>query len=254
MLPLNFMILLTIGNIYDTIYIRGDNMYKDVKEEIIMNEYNKRQIAEITGYSYTTIKRFSNERIVYELAKHCKKVIEIKPIGRSIVFVCEYEEYNMTREELLKEVFNVFSTSNFSDYSNRKIKSIEDMDLATRREICDETNTSVTTSEQYDKKLKDNGVIVDTKEYVYVCVDRVTRDRVITTEEAYNRFWHNNGLIKSQMKDLSYKRAKGFYTDQDYNYLYSNLESSLDSEYIYYKLSKFVVEQDNYLTKLIKGE
>ena len=72
-----------------------------------MKKINKKQVAEILGVHAKSLSRWDNEKVRYELAKVCYKVIDIVKEGRSIYFYVEYEEYAQRNEENLQEVFKV---------------------------------------------------------------------------------------------------------------------------------------------------
>lgn len=219
-----------------------------------MKKINKKQVAEILRVHSKSLSRWSNEKLVYELAKVCYKVDRISKEGKSIYFYVKYEEYSQSDNEHLQEVFNVKNVQAFKSYAKRKVESIEKKELITRMELCKETNTAEKTSKRYDKKLIENGVLENLNNILYICVDNKTKERVLVSREAYNNFWRKNYVIGKELKSLEKKFVKSEVSIDDYNYLRDILLSKSKTQYMYYKVNKLAIKYDNYLYKMLMEE
>ena len=87
-----------------------------------MKKINKKQVAEILGVHTKSLSRWDNEKIKYQLAKACYKVIDIAKEGRSIYFYIEYKEYSQSNDEFLEDVFKVKDIKDLKKYTRRKIE------------------------------------------------------------------------------------------------------------------------------------
>lgn len=219
-----------------------------------MKKLSKKQVAEILGVHTKSLSRWDNEKITNKLAKQCYKVNDIVKEGRSIYFYVEYEEYSQSNDEHLKEVFKVKDIDNFKCYTKRKIKSIEDEDLAPRKQICKETNTTKSTSHRYDEKLLEKGVFEKLDDVLYICANKKTGERTLVDKEAYNEFWYKNHLLEKELRSLRIRYTNKEISLKDYEYLREMLISSDKCEYMYYKVSKIVVKYDNYLCQMLMDQ
>lgn len=213
-------------------------------------KFNKKQIAEILKVHPKTISKWDDKKILKELEKNCYKVLEIKKEGRSIYYYCEYQEYSMSNDEYLKEIFNVDNVRNFKNYSKTKIKNIEENIIMTRKDLCKKTNTKITTSENWDRKLIEKGVI-QKDGFIYICVNLRTKERCIVDRQAYTHFWHINGAIKKSINILYKEYLNNNISMTEYEYSRDSLLINNNVNNMYYKVSKNVVKYDNYLTSLI---
>lgn len=68
-------------------------------------------------------------------------------------------------------------------------------ELITRIELCKETDTAEKTSKRYYNKLIEKGVLENSNNILYICVDTKTKERVLSSREAYNNFWRKNYVI-----------------------------------------------------------
>lgn len=184
-----------------------------------MKRINKKQVAEILGVHTKSLSRWDNEKIKYELAKACYKVIDIAKEGRSIYFYVQYEEYPQSNDEYLQEAFKVKDIESLKRYTKRKADSIEKEELITRSELCKETNIAETTSKRYDKKLIEKGIFEKLDDVLYICVDKRTRERVLVDRKAFNNYWIKNSAINKELKSLGKRYSQGELSINDYNYL-----------------------------------
>lgn len=220
-----------------------------------MKKINKKQVAEILGIHTKSLSRWDNEKIEYELAKACYKIVDIAKEGRSIYFYVEYEEYSQSNDEHLQEVFKVKDIESLKRYTKRKAESIEKVELINRCELCNEINIAETTSKRYDTKLIEKGVFEKLDDVLYICVDKSTRKRVLVDRQAYNNYWIKNSAINKELKSLRKRYSQGELSINDYNYLRDIILSKSETPYMYYKVNKLVIKYDNYLYKmLIEGE
>ena len=211
----------------------------------------KTQAAKIIGVNPKSLSRWDNKRIITELAKNCYKVMDIKKEGKSIYFYLEYEEYSVSNDEHLKEVFKVKDVKKLKNYTKKRVEYIENNKIITKKEICNETNTSIETSKRYDRKLIEKGVIEKLDDIIYICVDRTTRERVIVNKEAYNNFWQKNSFLKGELLLLEKRFLNNELSIDNYNYAKDMNISKCNSKYMYYKINKFMVRYDNYLYKML---
>lgn len=220
-----------------------------------MKKINKKQVAEILGVHTKSLSRWDNEKIKYELAKACYKVIDIAKEGRSIYFYIEYKEYSQSNDEFLEDVFKVKDIKDLKKYTRRKIESIEKKELISRKELCKSINVAERTSKRYDTKLIEKGIFEKLDDVLYICVDNNTKERVLVDREAHNNFWRKNWLVKKELNSLAKRYAKKELSLDDYNYLRDIIITESKFPYMYYKVNKLVVRYDNYLYKmLVEGE
>ena len=220
-----------------------------------MKKINKKQVAEILGIHTKSLSRWDNEKIEYELAKACYKIVDIAKEGRSIYFYVRYEEYSQSNEEHLLEVFKVKDIESLKRYTRRKAKSIEKKELISRKELCKSINVAERTSKRYDTKLIEKGIFEKLDDVLYICVDNNTKERVLVDREAHNNFWRKNWLVKKELNSLAKRYAKKELSLDDYNYLRDIIITESKFPYMYYKVNKLVVRYDNYLYKmLVEGE
>lgn len=217
-------------------------------------KFTKTQVAKIIGVNSKSLSRWDNEKIVTELAKNCYKVIDIIKDGRSICFYVEYEEYSQSNDEHLKEVFKVKDVYNLKNYTKRKVESIKNNEVITKKELCNQTNTPVETSKRYDKKLIENGVIEKLDDIIYICMNKKSKERVIVDKQAFDNFWIRNLAIKEELNTLKSKLNKHEMNVDAYEYLRDILLDKLKDEVIFYKVPKMVIKYDNYLYKMLVEE
>ncbi|MGL4874634.1 MAG: hypothetical protein ACRC30_08295 [Clostridium sp.] len=215
-----------------------------------MEKFTKKEVAKVLNKGYSTIKSWTNEKIEEELKKSCYKLIEAKKEGRAIYYYCDYQEYNMSNEEYLKEEFNIENVHHFKNYSKTKITNIEEGNLMTRKQLCKITDTKITTSENWDKKLIDKGIL-QKDGYIYICMNIKTKERCIVDKQAYTNFWLCNAATKKALGVLYREKQKNRISQREYEYLRDSQLIQNDTMTMYYKVSKNVVKYDNYLTSLI---
>ena len=130
---------------------------------------NKKEIAELLGKSYPTIKRWKEEKLQEELKKNCWVVINKKKIGREVIYTLEYQEQDFNINVYVEEEFNVRDGGKFIKHVNERIKSIKKGVPTSAREIGEKINTTRKTCYNYDKKLEEIGLISkDGYEKVYL--------------------------------------------------------------------------------------
>ena len=214
--------------------------------------FTKKEIAGILEVNSKSLSRWDDEKIKEELLKKCLKVIDVRKEGRSIIFECEYQEYSQSNNDYLQEVFNVKDVCSFKNYSNVKFNSIENESLEPRKEIAKKSNTCYETARNYDRKLKDKGVI-STDGYLYICMEKKTGKRVLVDERAYKEFWFKHSEIKKELSNLKTRFIKSELTINQYNHLRDCLIFANDSEYMYSKVEKSIIHYDNELYKMLIG-
>ena len=211
----------------------------------------KKEVAGILEVTPRALRSWSEEKINEELLKKaCLEVLQIQKVGRSIEYTCKYKEVSMSNKDYLKDVFNVKNVDGFINYSKEKINNIENEKLDTREQLCSKTDTVVSTSKNYDRKLEEKGVF-SKDGYIYICKDKKTGSKVLSNKSEYNNFWIKNNYLQNELKSLAVRFRNKEIAQDDYNYISSSLLDKTNGDWIYYKLSKIVVEYDNELTKLI---
>ncbi len=214
-------------------------------------KFTKTEVAKMVGVNPKSLSRWTDEKISEELKKSCYKVVEIKKEGRATYYYCKYEEYSMSNEEYLKGEFNVMDIGLFKSYSNAKFKHIEEESAKTRSEVCRESNTNLETSKQWDRKLIDKGVI-NKDGFLYIATCKKSGQRSITTKETYNQFWRRNRYLAEQKKRYTEDLGKKLITPDDYVAYMENLKNITEGDYYFTKHTKFSIQYDNVLYKLIK--
>ncbi|WP_032118884.1 MULTISPECIES: hypothetical protein [Clostridium] len=213
-------------------------------------KFNKKQISEMLGVSTKSLTRWSDEKITDELAKNCYKVIDIKKEGRSIYFYVEYEEYSINNDEYLREEFNVKDINNFKTYSKNKFDTIEKETLEPRKVIAKKSNTNIETARNYDRKLKEKGVI-ETDGYIYICTNKKTGERVLVDEKAYKNYWFKNKETEKELINLKLRFIKNELTMSQYSHLRESLLFASNTDSVYYKVEKSIIKYDNVLYKML---
>lgn len=220
-----------------------------------MKKINKKQVAEIVGVHTKSLSRWDNERIKYELAKACYKVIDVAKEGISIYFYVEYKEYSQSNDEFLEELFKVKDIEDLKNYTKSNIESIEKEELISRKELCRNINVAERTSKRYYAKLIEKGIFEKLDDILYICVNIKTSERILVNRGAYNNFWRKNYTLKKELRLLDKRYAKNELPLYQYNYLRDIIIMESKITYMYYKVNKLVVKYDNYLYKmLIEGE
>ncbi len=213
-------------------------------------KFTKKEVAKILNKGESTLRKWSNEKISEELLKSCYELVEISKEGRNVCYYCNYKEHTMDSNEYLKGEFNIMDIDNFKDYTKVKFNSIETETLEPRKEIAKKSNTCYETARNYDRKLKDKGVI-STEGYLYICMEKSTGKRVLVDENAYKNFWFKHSETKKELGNLKQRYKKSELTINQYNHLRDVLIFSNNSEHMYSKVEKSIIKYDNVLYKML---
>lgn len=209
---------------------------------------NKKEIAELLGKSYPTIKRWKEEKLQEELKKNCWVVVNKEKIGREVIYTLEYQEQDFNINVYMEGEFNVKNGENFMNYSKERLENAENNIPATRKEICEKTGTATATAKRYDKKLIQKEVI---KEDDYYYIKKEGDKKTIVTEEEYKSFWRKNRAIEIVFEQLEERVKQKEITLKEYNYLYEELRERY--HLFYFKVRRYLVNENSVIFKLIKN-
>ena len=220
-------------------------------DQIKTKIFNKSEVAQFLGITPRALRSWSEEKIQTELLFKCSfEVLRVEKVGRQILYTCTYKEVNKSNKYILKETFKVKNIDEFIQYSKDKIEDIESDAILTNDQLCNKSGTHPRTSHNYNKYLVQHGVLSEDG-YLYICIEKSTKKKTLTTEKAYKTFWHRNLVISKELSKYNKRFVKGELSTDDHAYLTQTLLSNTKGEYIYYRVSSFIVQYDNELTKLI---
>lgn len=141
---------------------------------------NKKEIADLLGRSYSTVRKWSEKRVKKELKNKCWIVIDIVKKGRDKFYSLEYKEQDFNVVNFVEEVFNVRDGDNFVCYSKVRLEGAEKDMPITRKQICEKTSTNERTASRYDDKLVEKEVI---KKGGYYYIPYEENEEAIDAEE-----------------------------------------------------------------------
>lgn len=210
---------------------------------------NKKELSKLLGKSYSTIRKWKEEKLIEELKKSCWIVKEKIKEGKNVFYIIEYQEQDFNINDYVEGEFNVRNGKKFVVYSKERIKNAESDMPITRKDICEKTNVTDSTSRRYDGKLIQKEVI---KEDDYYYIKKEGNKKTIVTEEEYKNFWSKNWAMKITFEQLEERVKEKEITMKEYNYLYEKLREKYDL--FYFKIRRFLVNEDSVIFKLIKND
>ena len=215
-------------------------------------EVAKKDLTEYLNTPFHTYKRWSEERLKEELLRNCWKVTDIYKQGRNKIFVLEYEEQNFDVVDYVENEFNVRNGDKFMEHTSARVKSIQEDKPMSATQISEKINISKQTSYNYDSKLEEKGIIQKTEDSYYIVKNKKTKEVAITTKEAYMNFWSINRAVKKELSDLYNRLERKEISPKDYDYLTDKVKDSMQSDYYYYEVSRWVLDESNTTYQVIK--
>lgn len=211
---------------------------------------NKTELSELLKMHPKSVSRLTLEQLEKKLLNECWQLISIDKEGRSIIYTLEYHEQDFNINNFVENEFNVKEGKKFMCHTSLRFKSIEDDIPITRKEIGDKVGVSEVTINNYDKKLEEKEIIQKDGFY-YVCRNNKTDEYCLVDEEAYNNFWYVNRLIDRDLQRIYDQFMKGEITRKDCEFLTQQKRDELGGDLYYYKVSKYLIDKNNDLYKLI---
>ena len=212
----------------------------------MVKQINKTELSKLLGIK--NLRRLTLEKIEEKLLKQCYVLHKVEKIGREMIYTIEYQEQDFNINNYMEDEFNVKNGENFVNYSKERLENAENNIPATRKEICEKTGTATATAKRYDKKLIQKEVI---KEDDYYYIKKEGDKKTIVTEEEYKSFWRKNRAIEIVFEQLEERVKQKEITLKEYNYLYEELREGY--HLFYFKVRRYLVNENNVIFKLIKN-
>lgn len=211
---------------------------------------NKTELAEIVGIK--NLRRLTLEQIEERLLKQCWVLKKVEKVGRSKMYTIEYEEQDFSINNYVEDEFNVRDGGKFMEHTSERVKSIKEERPMSAKQISEKIGMTRQTSYNYDRKLEEKGIIQKSKNCYYLVKDKKTGEVAITTEEAYMNFWSINKASKKELSDLYKRLEAGEITPKDYDFLTDAVKDKMKSDYYYYEVSKWIIDESNTTYQVIK--
>ena len=213
--------------------------------------FTKSEVAQFLNITPRGLRAWTEKRIQTELLfKCCFEVLKVEKIGRKILYTCTYKEVTKSNKRVIWETFRVKDVEQFINYSKDMIENIEAEEILTKEELCKKSGTNPRTATNHNDKLLKHGVL-SKDGYLYVCIEKATNKKSLADEIAFKNFWHHNLLVGNEISRYNKRYIRGELSLIDHTYVTQHLLSSTKGEYIYYKVSNYIVQYDNELTELI---
>lgn len=216
-----------------------------------MKEVNKKELAVLLGKSYSTIRKWDDKKIGKELQKQCWKIISTHKTGNKVTFILEYEEQDFDINEYVEDEYKVKEGGKFVKHTRIRVDGIEKDTPKTRKEISEEVGVTEKTIKNYDKKLEEKEVIKKDG-YYYICKIKKTGTQYLVDKEEYNHFWWVNRLIDKEIQSVYNQYRKKEISRKDCEFLVGQLQEQTLGDKYYYKVSKYLLNKDCHLLRLIK--
>lgn len=212
----------------------------------------KKELENLINVPFNTYRKWRDDKLEKELLKNCWRLVYVEKQGRSIVYNLEYEEQDFNVIDYVEGEFKVKDGEDFMKHTSARVKNIKEDRPTTAREISEATGIGRATSYRYDKKLEEKGVIQKSNDCYYLVKNKKTGEVAITTKEAYMNFWSVNKAVKKELSDL-YKRLEGGeIAPKDYDFLTDAVKDKMQSDYYYYEVSKWIIDESNTTYQVIK--
>lgn len=210
-----------------------------------MKKMNKKEIAELLGKSYNTVRHWSDDRIVKELALNCYEVLDIQKTSNKVSYTLRYKEQDIDIYVFIIGEFKVKSPEKFLEYTTLKITTIREGGYMSRKKASEILDVSERTLVNWDKKLKEKGILKQTDDYVYIKCEGTGENykQTFVSKEEYSIWYRNRFLVGVAEEALL-----------EHNLPQEELMAVFDAirhkdEYYYYKVRKWIVMEDSPLVK-----
>lgn len=220
-----------------------------------MMEFSTKQLADFLGIRTATLKDYKCKgRLTEKLAEQGYKIVSEEKRGRSIFYVLEECESTLTpTEQLCKNVFHT-DPEVFPQYYVKRTECNEygRCNPISSRQLAAELDVSRNTITEWNKKLVDLGILVESG-YVYYEIDKNTLEKREITKEEYTLYWKNK---KSEDEFIYYEAEfkAGRLSAEAYERLLSRkeLENKVIANKACFRIKRYYLQQENELHQVAK--
>lgn len=218
-------------------------------------ELTAKQLSEFLGISLASLKVYkSNGRLTEKLAEQGYKIVSEEKRGRSIFYVLEECESTLTpAEQLCKNVFHT-DPNVFPSYYVKRTECNEygRCNPVSNKQLAAEIGVGRDTVADWNKKLVDLGILVESG-YVYYEIDKSTLEKREITKEEYTLYWKNK---KSEDEFIYYEAEfkAGRLSAVAYERLLSRkeLENKAIANKACFRIKRYYLQQENELHQVAK--
>ena len=214
-----------------------------------MKEVTTKELSELLDIK--SIRRLSEEQLRDKLKKLCYKLVKKEKRGRNVMYTLKYEEQDFDINEYVEDEYKVKEGGKFVKHTRIRVDGIEKDTPKTRKEISEEVGVTEKTIKNYDKKLEEKEVIKKDG-YYYICKIKKTGTQYLVDKEEYNHFWWVNRLIDKEIQSVYNQYRKKEISRKDCEFLVGQLQEQTLGDKYYYKVSKYLLNKECHLLRLIK--
>lgn len=214
-----------------------------------MKEVTTKELSELLGIK--SIRQLSETQLKEKLRKLCYKLVKKEKRGRNVMYTLKYEEQDFDINEYVEDEYKVKEGRKFVKHTKIRVDGIEKDTPKTRKEISEEVGVTEMTINNYDKKLEEKEVIKKDG-YYYICKIKKTGTQYLVDKEEYNHFWWVNRLIDKEIQSVYNQYRKKEISRKDCEFLVGQLQEQTLGDKYYYKVSKYLLNKDCHLLRLIK--
>ncbi len=149
---------------------------------------NKKEIAKLLGKSYSTIKKWDEDKLAKELLGNCYKIISVNHRGNSILYTLEYVEQETSIYIILQGELNIKKGKEFKKYVDLRLHLYKNGDGMSVNKLSKEVGVGTSTIKDWDRMLVEKGVLIKEKDrLVYAVAPKVVTEPInpIITKEMY---------------------------------------------------------------------
>lgn len=214
-----------------------------------------KQLAEFLGISVASLKVYkSNGRLAEKLAEQGYKIVSEEKRGRSIYYIIEECESTLSpKEQLCKNVFHT-NPESFPHYYNKRTEcnNCGRCNPLSNKQLAAECNVGRDTIAEWNKKLVDLGILVESG-YVYYEIDKNTLEKKEISREEYTLYWKNK---KSEDEFIYYESEfkHGRLSAEAYERLLSRkkLENAVIANKACFRVKRYYLQQENELHQVAR--
>ena len=218
-------------------------------------ELSTKQLADFLGISTITLKDYKCKgRLSGKLAEQGYKIVSEEKRGRSIFYVLEECESTLTPvEQLCKSAFHT-DPKVFPHYYVKRTECDDygRCNPVSNKQLAAEIGVGRDTVSDWNKKLVDLGILVESG-YVYYEIDKNTLEKREITKEEYTLYWKNK---KSEDEYIYYESEfkAGRLSAEAYDRLLSRkeLENKVIANKACFRIKRYYLQQENELHQVAK--
>ena len=214
-----------------------------------MKEVTTKELSELLGIK--SIRQLSEAQLKEKLRKLCYQLVKKEKRGRNVMYTLKYEEQDFDINEYVEDEYKIKEGGKFVKHTKIRVDGIEKDTPKTRKEISEEVGVTEKTIKNYDKKLEEKEVIKKDG-YYYICKIKKTGTQYLVDKEEYNHFWWVNRLIDREIQSVYNQYRKKEINRKDCEFLVGQLQEQTLGDKYYYKVSKYLLNKDCHLLRLIK--